>query len=61
MKPYKVISTWDHTGIIEMVPNSTTISDIHSQFGGATGALNKETIIKYLETHNPTKESLEAA
>lgn len=30
MKPYKVMSTWDHTGIIEMVPNSTTISDIHS-------------------------------
>jgi hypothetical protein len=44
-----------------MVPHSTTISDIHNIFGGATGALDKETIIKYLEKHNPSKKALQIA
>ena len=61
MKPYKVISTWDQVGMIEMVPNSTTISDIHSEFGGKTGALNRETILKYLKKHNNSSEKLKGA
>lgn len=61
MKNYKVISSWDQVGMIEMVSNSATISSIQNEFGGAAGALNKETVIKFLRKHNPSKEAMAIA
>ena len=44
MKPYKVLSTLDQVGMIEIVTNSETIAKIHTEFGGYAGALKKNTI-----------------
>ena len=52
MKPYKVISTKDQIGFIEVVKGSDTVESIHKKYGGSLGALDKNTIKKYLETNN---------
>ncbi|CAD8121098.1 unnamed protein product [Paramecium sonneborni] len=51
MKPYKVISTFDQVGMIEVVLNSDTTSSIHEN-AGKFGALNKSSIMEYLKKHN---------
>jgi len=62
MKPYRVQSTADQVGMIELVPDSENISDIHQKYGfGAIGALAKTTILNFLEKYNTTKESMENA
>ena len=38
MKPYKVISTLDMVGMIELVLNSETTAKIHTEYGGTLGA-----------------------
>jgi len=48
MRPYKVVSTWDQVGVIEMVPNSATISSIHEKYGGNLGAFEKDTILRFV-------------
>ncbi|CAD8171964.1 unnamed protein product [Paramecium pentaurelia] len=58
MKPYKVISTLDQVGMIEVVLNSDTTSSIHEN-AGKFGALNKSSIMEYLKKHN--KHSMENA
>jgi len=40
MKPYKVKSTLDMVGMIEIVTNSKTTADIHTDEGGTLGALD---------------------
>ena len=55
MKPYKVISTMDQVGMIEVVLNSETTSSIHSE-SGRLGALKSDTIMVYLRKHNPKPE-----
>ncbi|KRX06528.1 Protein kinase-like domain [Pseudocohnilembus persalinus] len=52
MKPYKVIATSDHVGMIEVVIESMTIMAIHKKFGGFLGALDDETIYKFLKEYN---------
>lgn len=49
MKPYRAISTLDMVGMIEIVKESKTISDIHEKYGGTLGALRENTIFKYLK------------
>lgn len=44
-----------------MVGNSATISSIQNEFGGAAGALNKETVIKFLKKYNSSKEAMATA
>lgn len=51
MKPYRVISTLDQVGMIEVVLASETISQIHKD-SGTLGALNKSSIMEYLKKFN---------
>lgn len=55
MKPYKVISTADQIGMIEVVTNSETTSRIHHVHGGNLGALNKKSIKLFLKAFNMEK------
>ena len=52
MKPYKVVSTRDQVGMIEIVLKSVTTEHIQNRYGGAWGALSKSCILKYLEEFN---------
>ncbi len=60
MKPYRVISTLDQVGMIEVVLDSETISGIHSK-SGSLGALNKSSINEYLMGFNKGKDRLDNA
>lgn len=48
MKPYKVIATADQVGMIEVVRNSETTSQIHHD-AGHLGAFNSNSILTYLK------------
>jgi len=63
MKPYRVQSTADQVGVIELVPDSENTSDIHQKYGlgGAIGALSKNTILNFIEKFNTDKVSMENA
>lgn len=62
MKPYRVQSTADQAGMIELVLDSENLSDIHQTYGGgAIGALDKRSIMKFLEKWNKDLESMESA
>lgn len=61
MKPYQVVATGDQSGIIEIVTESETTSDIHKDYGGALGAFKKNTLKDYLEDNNPGEEQFEKA
>lgn len=52
MKPYRVIVTGDQEGIIEVVPQSETTSDIQKKYGGTLGALRNNTLKDFLLEHN---------
>jgi len=49
MNPYKVIATSDLVGIIELVSDSITLSDIHNRY---TGIFVIDRLKKYLEEVN---------
>lgn len=54
MKPYKVVSTMDMVGMIEIVTNSETIERIQIKYGGKyVGAFSSNTILSYIKKHNP--------
>jgi phosphatidylinositol-4,5-bisphosphate 3-kinase catalytic subunit alpha/beta/delta len=48
MKPYKVLSSLDMVGMIEIVQNSDTTAGIHREMGGTLGALKENTIDQWL-------------
>lgn len=52
MKPYKVITTGDQVGMIEVVVNAETTANIHGEQGGRAGALMDDTLYKYLKEKN---------
>eukprot|EP00461_Guttulinopsis_vulgaris_P006255 UN06281 len=62
LKPYNVIATGvndvgEGVGMIEVVLNSMTTSDIQVQYGGgARGALKLEPIDDFLRDHNSSSE-----
>lgn len=58
---YRVVVTGDQSGIIEVVPNSMTTSDIQTKYGGTLGALRKNTIRDYLNECNPSESDREKA
>lgn len=49
MKIYSVLATGDNQGIIEIVPNSVTISSIQKQKGKLRGVRQNDTISEWLE------------
>ena len=56
LTPYAAISTGSFVGLIEMVPESTTIARIQKQSGGATAALVGTTALaEWLQEQNPTE------
>ena len=62
MKPYGVIATGMTTqhegiGVVEVVVNSRTMSEIQIKYGGTLGALKNDVIDQYLHSHNPSNES----
>ncbi|EGR27401.1 phosphatidylinositol- -diphosphate 3-kinase, putative [Ichthyophthirius multifiliis] len=61
MKPYKVITTDDQVGMIEIVLKSETTSKIHKKFGGVLGAFKANTIWQYLKEKNTDPHSFETA
>lgn len=61
MKPYKVITTGDQVGMIEVVVNADTTANIHRQKGGAVGALKDDTLEKYLKDKNKKDGQFEIA
>ncbi|KAL4497869.1 hypothetical protein ABPG72_000624 [Tetrahymena utriculariae] len=61
MKPYKVITTGDQVGMIEVVVNAETTARIHKQYGGGLGALKEDTLKRYLQENNQGKENLKSA
>jgi phosphatidylinositol-4,5-bisphosphate 3-kinase catalytic subunit alpha/beta/delta len=61
MKPYRVIVTGDQSGIIEVVPDSETTSEIQKKYGGTLGALRKETLKDFLMEYNPDDSLLTRA
>lgn len=57
MSPYECLATGITSrgrgvGLIEVVPESETTSKIHWDYGGRFGALNKETLNRFLEENN---------
>jgi len=69
MKPYKVVSTKDQVGMIEIVLKSETTEHIQNRygvkFGGRIGevfgGICKDCILKYLQESNQDPEGLEKA
>lgn len=62
MKPYKVITTGDQVGMIEVVVHAETIAKIHASIGGKIiGALKQNTLQEYLKEYNKDKESFKIA
>ena len=55
MKPYRVLSTLDQVGMIEIVPDSDTIEKIQNN-QGKFGAFSSDSIKIYLESHNNLEE-----
>ncbi|KAG8438516.1 hypothetical protein GDO86_004907 [Hymenochirus boettgeri] len=52
MVTYKCLSTGKKQGLIEMVPNATTLAKIHSQ-SGILGPLNERSIKKWFRRNHP--------
>nr|CAB3264880.1 phosphatidylinositol 4,5-bisphosphate 3-kinase catalytic subunit gamma isoform [Phallusia mammillata] len=60
--PYGCMSTGMQVGIIQIVPNATTVAKIQKEFGGLIrGTFKDEVLKKWLERKNPTSEKLEEA
>lgn len=56
MRPYKVMSTQDMVGMIEIVLNSYTTAKIHKKYGGTLGAIKDNTIYQYLREEQKNEE-----
>ncbi len=58
----RIISTWRDGGVVEIIPNSATLAEIQTTFGGGVfGSFAKSPITQYLQAHNPTPESFAAS
>eukprot|EP01083_Nonionella_stella_P098819 277967_1 len=57
LRPYRCISTGVNVGIIEVVTNSETTSEIQQKYGGSyVGALLKSPLQRYLQDYNLSDE-----
>jgi phosphatidylinositol-4,5-bisphosphate 3-kinase catalytic subunit alpha/beta/delta len=61
MTTYGCVATGPSEGIIEVVPNATTVARIQKEFGGAAAAFSKEPLARWLQTVNPGVRDLSEA
>jgi len=62
MIPYKALSTGNQIGLIEAVPQSTTLASIQSAGGsGASGAFKTDYLLTWLKQNNPADEQYREA
>lgn len=61
MHPYGCVATGDEQGMIDLVTNSDTISNIQTDFGGTMGAFNDTTLNQYLHENNKGDAEFERA
>jgi hypothetical protein len=61
LKPYACMALGPDCGIIEVVKNASTTSNINIELGGLRAVLNDTTLLKWLKKHNPTEKQLNKA
>ncbi|XP_065829821.1 phosphatidylinositol 4,5-bisphosphate 3-kinase catalytic subunit gamma isoform-like isoform X2 [Oscarella lobularis] len=59
--PYGCMSTGFEVGMIEVVPNSSTVAKIQRMFGGSFGAFKDDCLCNWLKKHNPRASDFQAA
>jgi phosphatidylinositol-4,5-bisphosphate 3-kinase len=59
MKPYKCVPTGDEQGMLQVVVNSDTISNIQKKAGGAMGAFKADPVANWLDENRPAEVSKE--
>ena len=58
----RIISTWRDGGVVEIVPDSATLAEIQTTFGGGVfGSFAKSPITQYLQTHNADADTFAAS
>ncbi|XP_043569397.1 phosphatidylinositol 4-phosphate 3-kinase C2 domain-containing subunit gamma-like isoform X1 [Chiloscyllium plagiosum] len=57
---YRCISTGRGRGLVELVPDATTLAKIHMKHG-IIGPLKEHTLLKWFQEHNPTEEQYKNA
>jgi len=61
MNPYGCVATGNEIGFIEIVLNADTTANINKQYGGAKAVMNKDTLVKWLKSQNPSDSDFEKA
>lgn len=61
LKPYSCLALSPECGIIEIVKNSNTTSNINIESGGLRAVYNDSTLLKWLKKHNPSEKALNKA
>lgn len=61
MSMYNCVSTGERRGMVEVVPDAVTIAQIQKEASGATGALSKKPLARWLRNHNPSDEEYNRA
>lgn len=54
LKPYACMAIGDDNGLIEVVKNANTTSNINIELGGVRAVYSDATLVKWLKKHNPT-------
>ena len=61
MSPYACISTGHEVGMLEVVLNSETVSNIQVAFGGSSAAFKDQPLDEWIRRHNPDEADYAAA
>lgn len=61
LKPYTCLALSPQCGLIEIVKNSNTTSNINIEYGGLRAVYNDSTLLKWLQKHNPTEKAFQKA
>ncbi|KAH3757054.1 phosphatidylinositol 3-kinase [Pelomyxa schiedti] len=61
MSVYKVVATDVNSGMIQVVPDSSTVASIQKDAAGVGGALLKTSLLNWIEKNNPNKEEYDEA
>jgi phosphatidylinositol-4,5-bisphosphate 3-kinase catalytic subunit alpha/beta/delta len=54
LKPYACMAIGDDNGLIEVVKNANTTSNINIELGGVRAVYSDATLVKWLKKHNPS-------